>query len=78
MVFVDENHVSGKARSVSYEGIAQRGDLKAVVTVPMLCHDHPLHVYMFFVSENGKLASSSEYLGVVTPVESVAAVVSSS
>jgi len=67
VIFLDENLRPGMVRPIHYEQIAMREDLKVSVTLPEMCKDHPLHVYMFFTSENNKLASKSEYLGVVTP-----------
>ena len=68
VIFIDENFRPGVVRPVSYDRIAQRSDLKTRVFAPWQCVNHPLHVYIFFSSDNGKLASRSEYLGTVTPL----------
>jgi hypothetical protein len=68
VIFLDVNFRPGKVLPVYYEKIAERKDLKATFVLPEICIDHPLHMYMFFVSKDGKLASRSEYLGLVTPL----------
>jgi len=69
VVFLDENIRPGKVLPVYFNQIAQRSDSTATVILPSMCDHHPLHAYMFFSSEDGKLASKSEYLGIVTPRE---------
>lgn len=76
VIVLDENFRPGRVRPLYYEQIARREDLKAEITVHDFCKNHPVHVYMFFVSENGKLVSKSEYLGMVTPVDAVTQVTS--
>jgi len=65
VVFLDENLRPGCVRAISYDYVAIRSDLTVRVDLPWDCRNHPVHAYMFFSSENGKLASKSEYLGIV-------------
>jgi hypothetical protein len=67
LIFFDEHLKEGSVRSICYENCARREDLTVTVGLPELCMNHPLHAYMFFVSEDHKLASKSEYLGTVIP-----------
>ncbi|MCX2481841.1 DUF6266 family protein [Pedobacter sp. MC2016-15] len=66
VVFFDENIRPGRFGVTVNERIAERRELNVNVDVPFVMMGHPLHVYLFFVSEDGKLASRSEYLGIVT------------
>jgi hypothetical protein len=53
---------------------ARRSGQRAVVEVPDDCLGHTLHLYLGFISEDGKVATDSAYLGsVVVTAESVAA-----
>jgi hypothetical protein len=67
VVLVDENVRPDKVLAVHFDKFTKRNALNAKVGVPRRCENHPLHVYIFFSSEDGKLASKSEYLGIVTP-----------
>lgn len=69
VVFLDENLRPGCVRAIAYDYIAIRSDLSVRIDLPWDCLKHPVHVYMFFSSENGKLASKSEYLGIVNVQE---------
>jgi hypothetical protein len=67
VIFLDENIRPNRVRPIFYEDCARRDELSVTVALPEICIDHPLHAYMFFVSEDRKLTSVSEYLGIVTP-----------
>ncbi|MCX2477992.1 DUF6266 family protein [Pedobacter sp. MC2016-15] len=42
---------------------ARRGELTTKTTMPYTMRNHPIHAYMFLVSEDGKNVSNSEYIG---------------
>jgi len=69
VVLLDVRYRPGELKAIHCNVTAQRSDLKANVAVPEICKKHPLHVYMFFSSKDQKLASKSEYLGILTPGE---------
>jgi hypothetical protein len=48
-----------------FKGVADRSALQVKLTLPFLLAGKTLHLYTFFTSEDRKLASDSEYLGIV-------------
>jgi len=54
-----------KDRFITFNGIAARSELIASVDLPDIYADDNMHVWIFFVSADGKLVSESEYLGLV-------------
>jgi hypothetical protein len=54
-----------KDRFITFNGIASRSALKAEMDLPEVYEGDTLHVWIFFVSADGKLVSETNYLGVI-------------
>ena len=69
IVCFDENIRPGRFGRYVVDDVAERSDLKGKIKIAEQMKGHAVHVYMFFVSQDGKRASKSEYLGLLTTNE---------
>lgn len=54
-----------KDRFITFNALALRSDLSALIDLPDVYAGDTVHLWIFFVSEDGKLVSESEYLGLI-------------
>ena len=55
-------------RNIVVKGLSKRGDGEISVTIPRMMNGTTVHGWLSFISEDGKQASSSEYLGAIVPL----------